>query len=166
MAPPTGSDLSISALYDLVRAYRPYVQAALRNGEDTEDLLHDAFLTVWEAQDRMKDPRAYIAGTVRNMVLVAIRRRVRERARWAPSIDLPTRASDPERLLIDEERRRQARNAIGTLISRDREMLVRFYLLDEPAESIRQDLRLAGPTFRMLKARAMKRAAARYRQAA
>lgn len=64
--------------------------------------------------------------------------------------------SNPERDLIERERRRQVSGLFGRLPARSREILERYYLFEQSAEQIQGEMDLTETQYRLLKNRAKK----------
>jgi RNA polymerase sigma-70 factor, ECF subfamily len=64
---------------------------------------------------------------------------------------------DPEQTAMIRERTELARHVLHTISPRDREILTRFYLLEQSQEQICQEMNLTDTQFRLLKSRAKAR---------
>jgi DNA-directed RNA polymerase specialized sigma24 family protein len=65
--------------------------------------------------------------------------------------------SDPEQVLAGKQRAEIMARALRSVSQRDREILTRFYLLEQSQEEICRDMRLSDTQFRLLKSRAKAR---------
>jgi len=74
-----------------------------------------------------------------------------------PGTILPDRNVTPEENAMDEQRTELMRRVLKGLSSRDREILTRFYLSEQPQEQICQEMNLTDTQFRLLKSRAKAR---------
>ncbi|MGD0771892.1 MAG: antitoxin Xre/MbcA/ParS toxin-binding domain-containing protein [Candidatus Solibacter sp.] len=81
-----------------------------------------------------------------------------------PVEDLMDQRPEPERLAIKKKRFNQALEILSGLSQRDREVLRRFYLQEEPAEEICRALQLTETQFRLIKSRAKARFAELWRR--
>jgi len=133
--------------------------------QDLDDKVHDAFLTVAQSIKRgeLREPdrlMGYVRTVVRRQVAAHIDSAVQAR-RNEQSIDLTMTLSDhqpdPERRVIEQEGQDVALRMLNGLPKRDREVLVRFYLQEQPAEDICRDLNLTETQFRLIKSRAKAR---------
>ena len=70
---------------------------------------------------------------------------------------LPTAAPDPETNVIVRQQQEIMLRLLGSLPKRDRDVLIRFYLHEQPAEQIQRELNLTETQFRLIKSRAKKR---------
>lgn len=124
-----------SALNDaLEAAYRErrgqiHAVVARGGGEDSADLVQDAFLKTIEAgrAAELASPLAFLKRVARNSVID----RVRSRARWArvvtaadPDFDRPDPTPDAEHSLIASERLRRALACIDAMPPRRREVFL------------------------------------------
>lgn len=64
------------------------------------------------------------------------------------------RRNDPEQDVLAKERAAQVALALGKLSATDRDVIVRFYVDEQPKEQIMAEMRLSGAQFRLLKSRA------------
>jgi RNA polymerase sigma-70 factor (ECF subfamily) len=148
-------------LYDLLsRGMRILISRRLAP-QDVDDVLHTSFIAVVAAirSNRIDRPEALIgyARTIVNRQIFAaigsyVRGRTQETAD-ASHIDLPV-YSTPELDYIDDERREHVRKCIEQLRPMDREILYRFYVLEQSKEEICHDLKLTETAFRLAKSRA------------
>lgn len=134
--------------------------------ENLDDHVHDAFLVVVQAIQRgdLRDPDrllGFIHTIVRRHIAHQIRGNVaerRSRVEWEPVAGvLHDARPDPERALQHEEECAIMRRVLQEMPPRDREVLTRFYLLEESVESICRELELSETQFRLLKSRAKAR---------
>lgn len=114
----------------LAPAVYGYVRFQVASPEDAEDLTAQTFLKAFRSAGQFDERR----GTVRNWILTIARNTVydhRRRARaWVPleSLrDLASEGESPEERLLWEERVRRVLRHLGTLRSRDREIIALRY---------------------------------------
>lgn len=99
-----------------------------RNDQDAEDIVQEAFLKAYKAQEsfRGNNARSWMLSIVRNTAMDFLRRYKASRA--SPLEDEahepPDHAPNPERQLLDESRREQVRQAISRLAEEFREVVV------------------------------------------
>jgi RNA polymerase sigma-70 factor (ECF subfamily) len=133
--------------------------------QDLDDKVHDAFLTINQSirNGELREPErlmGYVRTIVRRQVAAHIQGAVRSRR---TQVDLETGVKlcdhrpDPERRMIDRQNQDLAKRILGGLHKRDREVLVRFYLREEPAEQICREMDLTETQFRLIKSRAKAR---------
>ena len=98
----------------------------VRNGDDAEDIVQEAFLKAFRAVDTFRggDARAWILSIVRNTAMNFLRRRKPESGVELDQLEPADRASNPEQSLLDESRRQQVRRALDRLEPEFREALV------------------------------------------
>jgi len=100
----------------------------------------------------------FVRTIVRRKIGEAIGERVEERARLCVSditiIDrVVHNTTTPEHEFNEKQRAELARAEIAKLAARDREILTRFYILDQSKEQIRREMNLTETQFRLLKSR-------------
>ncbi len=149
--------------------------------EELDDRVHDCFVIVTQAIQNgdLREPErlmGYVRTVVKRKVAASIDVAVQQR-RTRGDLDgslftLSDRRENPERRVIAMERVNIARKVLKGMSSRDREILNRFYVLEESQECIRAEMGLGYDQFRLLKSRAKtrfcelgKRVAERYNRA-
>ena len=133
--------------------------------QDLDDRVHDVFLMVTQSIQRgeLRAPErlmGYIRTVVRRQVAGHIEDTVNaRRMRVDIDVGIPVsdRAPNPERKAIQEQNMDLAMRILRSLPERDREVLRRFYLDEQPAEEICRDLGLTETQFRLIKSRAKSR---------
>jgi RNA polymerase sigma-70 factor (ECF subfamily) len=134
--------------------------------DELDDRVHDCFLIVAQAIQNgdLRDP-ARLMGYVRTVVKrqiaatieVAVSRRRVHVAYEDILFTLSDWKDDPERTLLQQQRTEIARRVLKGISRRDREILHRFYVLEEPQEKICKEMSLSYNQFRLLKSRAKAR---------
>lgn len=150
---------------ELVERYRPGLLIVLRNRvrprQLAEDLCQEALRVAIETlrRDGVRRPESlpgFLRGVARNLA-----RHERRRTWRLVALDLqpprPTRASDPERAAVAEERERLMAAALARLAERDRELLRGFYLGGEDKGDLCRRLELTPGQFDVVKFRALRR---------
>jgi RNA polymerase sigma-70 factor (ECF subfamily) len=133
--------------------------------QDLDDKVHDVFLIITQSIQRgeLREPdrlMGYVRTVVRRQVAAHIDSAVQARRNQQsidPAMTLSDHQPDPERRVIERESQDVALRMLGGLPKRDREVLVRFYLQEQPAEEICRDLNLTETQFRLIKSRAKAR---------
>jgi DNA-directed RNA polymerase specialized sigma24 family protein len=101
-----------------------------------------------------------IRTVVRHVMATHIGRRAAARHRQV-NLDSASGASDfrenPEQATVAQERMEIMRGVLMGLSQRDREVLTRFYLLEQGKQQICREMRLTDTQFRLLKSRAKAR---------
>jgi RNA polymerase sigma-70 factor (ECF subfamily) len=133
--------------------------------QDLDDRVHDAFLTVAQAIQRgdLREPErlmGYVRTIVRRKVAAQIEENVHSRKHeidldWG--LTVRDSASNPEQYAIQSQNEDIARKVLKSIAPRDREILVRFYLEEQSAEQICEEMGLTDTQFRLLKSRAKAR---------
>jgi RNA polymerase sigma factor (sigma-70 family) len=132
---------------------------------DLDDKVHDVFVIVTEAicNGELREPErlmGYVHTVVRRQVASHIDRAVnlrRNRVDMDFQEALSDHRPDPEREAIARENFGLAMRVLKSIPKRDREVLTRFYLDEEPAEEICRIMDLTDTQFRLIKSRAKAR---------
>lgn len=133
--------------------------------QDLDDKVHDVFLMVTQSIRRgeLREPdrlMGYVRTVVRRQVAAYIDEAVRARRNVTDvdgSIILSDRRPDPERGAIEKQNEELALRVLHSIGKRDREVLTRFYLKEQPATQICRELNLTETQFRLIKSRAKAR---------
>jgi RNA polymerase sigma-70 factor (ECF subfamily) len=133
--------------------------------QDLDDRVHDTFLTVAQAIQRgdLREPErlmGYVRTIVRRQVAAQIEENVHNRKHeidldWGMAVS--DTSSNPEQNAMRSESHDIARKVLKSIAPRDREILIRFYLEEQPAEKICSEMGLTETQFRLLKSRAKAR---------
>lgn len=133
--------------------------------QDLDDRVHETFLIVAQAIQRgeLREPdrlMGYVRTVVRRQVAAQIkgnivRRRQHFNLDWGLAVH--DAGGNPEQDAIRRENQEIARQALQSIAPRDREILIRFYLREEPADRICREMGLTETQFRLLKTRAKAR---------
>lgn len=133
--------------------------------QELDDKVHDTFLIVVGAIRRgeLRDPerlmgfvRTIVRRQIASYIDSAVQNR-REQAEIDAGVVIVDRDANPELTAMDQERESIMRRVLDELCRRDREILTRFYLYEQPQEQICQDMKLTDTQFRLLKSRAKAR---------
>ncbi len=140
----------------------------LRNlgSEDLDDRVHDCFVIVAEAirKGELRDP-ARLMGFVRTVVKRQIAANIenavnkrRSQVEYEESMfSISDWKDDPEQSLLARQRSEIARKVMTGISRRDREILQRFYVDEQPQDQICREMDLTYNQFRLLKSRAKAR---------
>lgn len=133
--------------------------------QELDDRVHDAFLIVVQAirSGALREPErlmGYVRTVVRRQVAAHIDQVVQNR-REHVEFELGARIADhrqsPEDLVLSDERVSLMEQFLEDVSPRDREILTRFYLRNQPQEQICAEMDLTETQFRLLKSRAKSR---------
>ncbi len=133
--------------------------------QDLEDKVHDTFLIVVQAVRRgeLREPErlmGFVRTVVRRQVAGHIDQAVHTR-RQEVGIESGTTVvdlnRDPEETAIRQQHELIARRVLNSISKRDREILTRFYLLEQSQHQICTQMNLTETQFRLLKSRAKAR---------
>ncbi|MGH9584926.1 MAG: RNA polymerase sigma factor, partial [Bryobacteraceae bacterium] len=139
-----GEDAGMEQLYKLFsRGIRYYLCRQL-GPQELEDKVHDTFLIVVNAIRRgdLREPErlmGFVRTVVRRQVAAYIEEAVhtrREQADLESGIAVADRKQNPEQEAILRQKTELMRAALECLSQRDRDILVRFYIQEQPQEQI------------------------------
>lgn len=160
-----GDPTAMEELYSLfARGIRFYFYRQL-GAQELDDKIHDTFLIVVQAIRRgdLREPErlmGFVRTIVRRQVAAHIDEVVHVR-REETSIDhgspLPDRSTSPEDSAISQEKLDVMKRTLRSMAGRDREILTRFYLQEQPQDQICREMHLTDTQFRLLKSRAKAR---------
>src|SRR5579872_6548526 len=156
------------ALEDLYRVFARGIKYQIcrqLGPQDLEDKVHDCFLLVVQAIRRgeLREPdrlMGFVRTVVRRQIAAYIEGVIQSRRQLT---DLETGrivadfARDPENSIMNQEEEELAYRVLKGISRRDREILIRFYLREEPQEEICEKMKLTDTQFRLLKSRAKAR---------
>ncbi len=132
--------------------------------QDLDDKVHDIFVIITQSIRRgdLRDPErlmGYVRTIVRRQVAAHIDNAVQARRNSDLTDSRYTcdHNPNPERGLIERQNEELALRILNSLQKRDREVLIRFYLEEQPAGQICQEMGLSETQFRLIKSRAKAR---------
>jgi RNA polymerase sigma-70 factor (ECF subfamily) len=133
--------------------------------QDLDDKVHDTFLIVVQAirKGELTEPErlmGFVRTVVRRQVAVQIDRAVQvrpERAELDTSAAVSHDCDTPREGAILRKHEEIAETLLRSLSDRDREILTRFYLMEQTQEEICDEMSLSETQFRLLKSRAKAR---------
>ena len=133
--------------------------------QELDDKVHDAFLVVVQAIRRgdLREPErlmGFVRTVVRRQVAAYIDRashRRRDMAELDTGFPIVDGRSTPEEQTISQEKVDIMKKVLGEVSDRDREILTRFYLREQPQHQICTEMGLTETQFRLLKSRAKAR---------
>lgn len=160
-----GNSEAMTELYrTFSRGIRYYLCRQLGT-QDLEDKLHDTFLIVVQAiqRDELRDPEklmGFVRTVVRRQVAAYIDDAVHTRRDFT-DLEMGGRVPDirgnPEQRAMSDEKAEIMSKVLGGISKRDREILTRFYIYEQPQEQICDEMSLTETQFRLLKSRAKAR---------
>ncbi len=157
--------LALEELYRIFARGIKYQICRQLGPQDLEDKVHDCFLIVVQAIRRgeLREPdrlMGFVRTVVRRQIAAYIETVVQNRKQMT---ELETGrivadfGRDPENSIMDREEEELAYRVLKGISRRDREILIRFYLHEEPQEVICEKMNLTDTQFRLLKSRAKAR---------
>ncbi len=157
-----GEDAGMEQLYKLFsRGIRYYLCRQL-GPQELEDKVHDTFLIVVNAIRRgdLREPErlmGFVRTVVRRQVAAYIEQAVhnrREQTDLETGVAVADRKENPEQEAMLQQKAELMKSVLSCLSQRDRDILVRFYLLEQSQEQICREMSLTETQFRLLKSRA------------
>ncbi len=133
--------------------------------QELDDKVHDTFLIVVQSiqNGALREPdrlMGFVRTIVRRQVAAFIDNAVQARRDFA-DLEVGGRVADlrqnPEQRAIHEQRTNLMIKVLRGISQRDREILTRFYLYEQPQEQICEEMNLTETQFRLLKSRAKAR---------
>ena len=161
----SGQDAGMEQLYRLFsRGIRYYLCRQL-GAQELDDKVHDTFLIVVHAIQRgdLREPErlmGFVRTIVRRQVAAYIDEAVhsrREQAELDTGHAIVDLKENPEEIAMARERAGLMKAVLASLSERDREVLERFYLKEQPQDEICEQMHLSETQFRLLKSRAKAR---------
>jgi RNA polymerase sigma-70 factor, ECF subfamily len=162
----TGDPEAAGILYqDLETGARFFLRRHLNNSADVDDKIHDLYLIVVEAIRRGELRESdRLMGFVRTILYrqlnLEISLIVRKRETSTDVSTISTLAASeptPEDDLATQEKVGLLRQLLGEMRSKDREVLMRFYMEEQSPERIQREMSLSKRQFDLLKTRAKAR---------
>lgn len=161
-----GDSAAMEELYGIFAKGIRYFLLRNLGAEDLDDRVHDCFVIVAEAirKGDLRDP-ARLMGFVRTVVKrqiaanieAAVNRRHSQVEYEESMFSISDWKDDPEQSLLARQRSEIARKVMTGISRRDREILQRFYVDEQPQEQICREMDLTYNQFRLLKSRAKAR---------
>ncbi|MGJ5817336.1 RNA polymerase sigma factor [Paludibaculum fermentans] len=157
-----------SAMEELYRIFSRGVRYYLcrhLGPQELDDKVHDTFLIVVQAiqSGGLREPErlmGFVRTVVRRQVAAFIDCAVQSRREFA-DMEMGGRVPDirqnPEQRAIQDEKMALMVRVLRGISRRDREILTRFYLYEQPQEQICEEMSLSETQFRLLKSRAKAR---------
>lgn len=158
-----GNPDAMEELYQILSGgIRIYIQRQL-GADEIEDHVHDTFLVLVAAirQGEIREPER-LMGFVRTVVRRQIANwigRLQQTRRDQEVVDQQTmqihdQRRTPEETAMESEKHEIITRALESLTDRQREILIRFYLMEQTQDRICREMRLTDTQFRLMKSRA------------
>jgi RNA polymerase sigma-70 factor (ECF subfamily) len=155
-------ETGVVSLYKIVKSRYSLQLARQLERQDVEDKLHETFLIVVAAiqEGRLQHPErimGFVRTVAQRQVAAYIKQAVRFRQRehdFAPTVHIRCQKAGPEEFVMLQERTSFMRAILAEMPDRTREILKRFYLLEQRPEQICLELGLTETQFRLMKSRA------------
>jgi RNA polymerase sigma-70 factor (ECF subfamily) len=150
----------LEELYGLASNFSFFLMRQL-GSEDLTDKIHDVFVTVAQAiaSGKLRDPERlipFLTTVTRYYTYGQIERRslLRRCAGSLEGINPPDPRVNLEQSAWQHQRIRIVREVLAGMPRRDRDILRRFYLEEQPKEQICREMKLTANQFRLLKSKA------------
>jgi RNA polymerase sigma factor (sigma-70 family) len=161
----TGDPAGMEELY---RVFSDGIRQHLRRQvgpQDVTDKVHDLFLIVTQSirNGELREPErlmGYVRTVVRRQIACHIhvaRQQRRNCSQFEFGTSVHDSRSNPEHRVIRKEYNDVASRILSAMRERERDILVRFYIKEQPAAEICRDMDLTETQFRLLKSRAKAR---------
>lgn len=156
---------ALEELYNLFSRGVKFLIVRQLGRQDIDDRVHDTFVIVVQAIQRgeLRDPErlmGFVRTIVRRQIATFIEKNYTRR-RDELAIDGGVRIADshfgPEEIAIRKQNSKIIEDVLKDCSRRDREILTRFYLLEQTQEQICEEMDLNDTQFRLLKSRAKQR---------
>ena len=160
-----GEESGMEELYRLfARGIRYYLCRQLGH-QELDDKVHDTFVIVVQAirKGELREPErlmGFVRTVVRRQVAAYIDDVVhsrKEELNLEVGVRVADRRSNPEQTLVSRQKIDLMFTVLKSLSDRDRDILTRFYLYEQPQEQICAEMNLTETQFRLLKSRAKAR---------
>jgi len=161
-----GDNAAMEELYGIFAKGIRYFLLRNLGPDDLDDKVHDCFLIVAQAirKGELREPErlmGYVRTVVKRQIAGSIDTAVQQRRTRVEFDDTLFSVSDwrdnPEITVMARQRAEIARKVLNGVSRRDREILNRFYVLEQSQEQICGEMGLSYNQFRLLKSRAKAR---------
>jgi RNA polymerase sigma-70 factor, ECF subfamily len=161
-----GDAAAMEELYSIFAKGIRYFLLRNLGPDDLDDKVHDCFVIVTQAirNGDLREPErlmGYVRTVVKRQIAGSIDMAVQQRRNRVEFDDSLFSVSDwrdnPESSVIARQRAEIARKVLDGVSRRDREILNRFYVMEQPQEKICLEMGLTYNQFRLLKSRAKAR---------
>jgi RNA polymerase sigma-70 factor (ECF subfamily) len=161
-----GDSAAMAELYVIFAKGIRYFLLRNLGPDDLDDKVHDCFVIVTQAIQNgdLREPErlmGYVRTVVKRQIAASIDTAVQQRRNRVDFEDSMFSMSDwrenPERSVMERQRAEIARKVLNGVSRRDREILHRFYVLEQTQERICAEMGLTYNQFRLLKSRAKAR---------
>ena len=156
---------ALEELYRIFSKGMRYYLCRQLGPQDLDDKVHDCFLIVIQAIRRgeLREPerlmgfaRTIVRRQIAGHIDVAVQQR-KQQVDLDVGVPLPDSQLSPEAAAMTSEEEQLAVSVLKGISRRDREILTRFYLLEQTQEQICSEMKLSETQFRLLKSRAKAR---------
>jgi RNA polymerase sigma-70 factor, ECF subfamily len=158
----TGEQAALEQLYKVFRTGVRYYLCRQLGLQELEDRVHDTFLIIVKAIQRgdLREPErlmGFVRTVAHRQVAAYIGKAIesrRDETDLKDGVTVADRTQNPEQQAIVRQRAELMQSSLSALSEKDREILVRFYLEEQPQEQICCEMDLTETQYRLLKSRA------------
>jgi len=155
-----GHPAGLEQLYAMARNFTFFIMRQL-GSDDLQDKVHDIFVTAATAisAGKLRDSERltpFLTTLTRFYTYGQIDRRVVRRKYVTPleHANIPDRRTNLENSVYKKQKMLIVRDILNSMPKRDRDVLERFYVLEQTKEQICQEMNLTPTQFRLLKSKA------------
>ena len=155
-----GHPAGLEQLYAMARNFTFFIMRQL-GSDDLQDKVHDIFVTAATAisAGKLRDSERltpFLTTLTRFYTYGQIDRRVVRRKYVTPleHVNIPDRRTNLENSVYKKQKMLIVRDILNSMPKRDRDVLERFYVLEQTKEQICQEMNLTPTQFRLLKSKA------------
>lgn len=155
-----GHPAGLEELYGLAKNFTFFLMRQLGT-EDLQDKVHDVFVTTAQAitAGKLRDPERllpFVTTVTRFYTYGQIERRTQSRKQQGTleQVHVPDARVNLEQTAYRKQKAMIVRDILRAMGPRDRELLRRFYLLEQSKEQICEEMKLTPTQFRLLKSKA------------
>lgn len=161
-----GDDRAVEQLYPALADTVRFTLSRAGHPEWVEDSVHEVLIVVLQAirSGVLRDPErlmGFVHRVAQRHCVARIRQAILSRRLFAPSEFEPRapHSDSPDSSVTGSDRSRVVTRVLRRLSGRDREILERFYLREQPRAQICDEMHLTDTQFRLFKSRAIARCA-------
>jgi RNA polymerase sigma-70 factor, ECF subfamily len=160
-----GEPAALEELYQVLSKGIRFYLCRQVGPQDLDDKVHDLFLIIVESIQKggLREPErlmGYVRTIVRRQVsshIDGVVQARRNQTDMESGLSLADFRPNPERRVINEQNITLAMGILNSLHKREREVLMRFYLKEQTADQICNEMELTETQFRLIKSRAKAR---------
>jgi RNA polymerase sigma factor (sigma-70 family) len=156
-----GEEAGMEQLYKVFQRGIRYHICRQLGPQDLDDRLHETFIVVVKAIRRgdLREPErlmGFVRTVAQRQVAAYIEQAIQKRkdAELEQGFFVTDRRLNPEEAAVVQQKAALIQDSLAAMSKKDKEILVRFYLKEQPQEKICEEMDLTETQFRLLKSRA------------